>query len=105
MLAVAPAQHMRSTLTAFAPHARAGLPVLLCSKGVEQGSLELMTEVLAETLPQARAGRAVGPELRRRGGARPAHRGHPRLPRRRRSAATWRRRIASPAFRPYLAAT
>jgi glycerol-3-phosphate dehydrogenase (NAD(P)+) len=31
ILAVAPAQHLRSTLTAFAPHARDGLPILLCS--------------------------------------------------------------------------
>lgn len=63
ILAVAPAQHLRATLTAFAPHARAGLPVLLCSKGVEQGSLKLMTQVLAETIPQAAPAVLSGPSF------------------------------------------
>ena len=63
ILAVPPAQHMRSTLSAFAAHARDGLPILLCSKGVEQGSLKLMTEVLAETVPQARAAVLSGPSF------------------------------------------
>src|SRR6185369_5072608 len=63
VLAVAPAQHLRSTLTAFAPHAREGLPILLCSKGVEQGSLKLMTEVLAETVPQATPAVLSGPSF------------------------------------------
>jgi glycerol-3-phosphate dehydrogenase (NAD(P)+) len=53
ILAVAPAQHLRATLKAFAPHARHGLPVLLCAKGVEQGSLSLMSQVLEEEVPQA----------------------------------------------------
>nr|MDQ2861902.1 glycerol-3-phosphate dehydrogenase [Pseudomonadota bacterium] len=54
ILAVAPAQHLRATLTAFAPHARTGVPIVLCAKGVEADSLKLMTQVLAETLPAAR---------------------------------------------------
>ncbi|MGA0606114.1 NAD(P)H-dependent glycerol-3-phosphate dehydrogenase [Phenylobacterium sp. VNQ135] len=63
VLAVPPAQHMRSTLQAFASHARDGLPVVLCSKGIEQGSLKLMTDVLAETLPQARPAVLSGPSF------------------------------------------
>ncbi|MDO1559407.1 NAD(P)H-dependent glycerol-3-phosphate dehydrogenase [Brevundimonas sp. 2R-24] len=63
VLAVPPAQHVRSTLTAFAPYARPGLPVVLCSKGIERGSLKLMTEVLAETLPEARAAVLSGPSF------------------------------------------
>src|SRR4051812_28770605 len=63
ILAVPPAQHMRSTLSTFAPHARDGLPILLCSKGIEQGSLKLMTEVLAETIPQAQAAVLSGPSF------------------------------------------
>jgi glycerol-3-phosphate dehydrogenase (NAD(P)+) len=51
ILAVAPAQHLRAGLTALAPHLRPGAPVILCAKGVERGSLKLMTEVLAETIP------------------------------------------------------
>jgi glycerol-3-phosphate dehydrogenase (NAD(P)+) len=61
ILMVAPAQHLRAALTAFAPHARPGLPILLCAKGVEQGSLKLMTEVLAETLPDAAPAVLSGP--------------------------------------------
>jgi glycerol-3-phosphate dehydrogenase (NAD(P)+) len=63
VLAVAPAQHLRPTLTAFAPHVREGLPILLCAKGVEQGTLKLMTEVLAETVPQAAPAVLSGPSF------------------------------------------
>ena len=63
VLAVPPAQHMRATLAAFAPFARQGLPILLCSKGVEQGSLKLMTDVLAETIPQASPAVLSGPSF------------------------------------------
>ena len=63
ILAVAPAQHTRTVLAAFAPHARAGLPIVLCAKGVEQGSLKLMTEVLAETIPAAAPAVLSGPSF------------------------------------------
>lgn len=63
ILAVPPAQHMRSTLTAFAAHHRAGVPIMLCSKGVERGSLKLMTDVLAETIPAAPAAVLSGPSF------------------------------------------
>ena len=39
------------------------MPVVLCSKGVERGSLKLMTEVLAETLPEAPAAVLSGPSF------------------------------------------
>ncbi|SFJ92697.1 NAD(P)H-dependent glycerol-3-phosphate dehydrogenase [Caulobacter sp. UNC279MFTsu5.1] len=51
ILAVPPAQHLRSALTALKPHLQAGVPVVLCSKGVEQGTLKLMSDVAAEVLP------------------------------------------------------
>jgi glycerol-3-phosphate dehydrogenase (NAD(P)+) len=63
ILAVAPAQHLRSALKALAPHLRAGVPVVLCSKGVEQGTLKLMTEVAAETLPDAPLAVLSGPSF------------------------------------------
>jgi glycerol-3-phosphate dehydrogenase (NAD(P)+) len=63
ILAVPPAQHMRSTLAAFAAHHRPGVPVILCSKGIERGSLKLMTDVLAETLPNAPAAVLSGPSF------------------------------------------
>ncbi len=65
VLAVAPAQHLRAALSAFAPHVRQDLPILLCAKGVEQGSLKLMTQVLAETIPQAQAAVLSGPSFAR----------------------------------------
>jgi len=65
ILAVPPAQHMRATLKAFAPYARDGVPVVLCSKGVERGSDALMTEVLADVLPRATAAVLAGPNFAR----------------------------------------
>jgi glycerol-3-phosphate dehydrogenase (NAD(P)+) len=51
LLLVVPAQHLRKVATALAPHLRAGVPVVLCAKGIEQGSGAMMSEVAAETLP------------------------------------------------------
>lgn len=53
ILAVIPAQHARAGLEQAAAHIRSGTPVLLCAKGIEQGSLKLMTEMLSETVPGA----------------------------------------------------
>ena len=102
ILAVPPAQHMRSTLAAFAPFHRAGVPIILCAKGVERGSLKLMTEVLAETLPDAPQAVLSGPSF-----AAEVARGLP-------SAVTLAcanpvlgealmQSLSAPAFRPYLA--
>ncbi len=101
ILATTPAQHMRGVLAALAPHLRPGAPVILCAKGVEQGSLKLMTEVLAETLPAARAAILSGPSF-----AAEVARGLP-------TAVTLAcadlalgealaRALAAPTFRPYL---
>lgn len=101
VLAVAPAQHLRAVLTDFSPFARPGLPVVLCAKGVEQGSLKLMTEVLAETLPGAAPAVLSGPSF-----AADVARGLP-------TAVTLAcsdhacaeriaRAVATPEFRPYL---
>jgi len=51
ILAAPPAQHMRATLKALAPHLADATPVVLCAKGVERGSLALMTDVLAQEMP------------------------------------------------------
>ena len=63
VLAVPPAQFMRSTLAAYAPHHKTGAPIVLCSKGIERGSLKLMTEVLVETIPDAPAAVLSGPSF------------------------------------------
>jgi glycerol-3-phosphate dehydrogenase (NAD(P)+) len=63
VLAVPPAQFVRQTLEPFAFYAPEGLLVVLCAKGIEQGSLKLMTEVLAESLPKGRAAVLSGPSF------------------------------------------
>ena len=63
ILAVPPAQHMRGTLEAFRSHWRPGVPVVLCSKGVERGTLALMTDVAAQTLPDAPIAVLSGPSF------------------------------------------
>ena len=102
ILAVSPAQHLRSTLEGLKPHLTPGLPVVLCAKGVEQGSLKLMTEVLAETAPQAAPAVLSGPSF-----AGEVARGLPTAvtlacPE---EALGWAlaEAIATPTFRPYLA--
>ena len=63
VLAVAPAQHMRGTLAQFAPHAKPGLPIILCSKGIEHKSLHFMAEVLRETISHAIPAVLSGPSF------------------------------------------
>lgn len=63
ILAVAPAQHLRRVLEGYAPFAPAGIPVVLCSKGIEQSSLQLMTDVLGETIPSATPAVLSGPSF------------------------------------------
>ncbi|MEL6473180.1 MAG: NAD(P)H-dependent glycerol-3-phosphate dehydrogenase [Pseudomonadota bacterium] len=63
LLAVVPAQFARATLRALLPDMGHRVPVLLCAKGVEQGSLKLMTDVLAETLPKAVPAVLSGPSF------------------------------------------
>jgi glycerol-3-phosphate dehydrogenase (NAD(P)+) len=62
-LLVAPAQHARATLDRFASVIGEGAPVLLCAKGFERGTLALMTEVLAETVPRAVPAVLSGPSF------------------------------------------
>ena len=63
ILAVPPAQHLRGVMRAFAPHYRPGTPIVLCAKGIERGSLKLMTEVLAEEIPGATVAVLSGPSF------------------------------------------
>lgn len=63
ILAVVPAQYMRQSLQHLAIYAHAGLPIVLCSKGIEQGTLKLMTDVLAEELPACVGAVLSGPSF------------------------------------------
>lgn len=51
VLVVVPAQHVRASLSAVAAHWPAGVPCVLCAKGIEQGTGLLMSEVAAQVLP------------------------------------------------------
>lgn len=61
ILAVPPAQHMRSVLKSLRPHLKPAQPVVLCAKGIERGSLALMTDVLREEAPEAAPAVLSGP--------------------------------------------
>jgi glycerol-3-phosphate dehydrogenase (NAD(P)+) len=61
VLLVVPSQHLRAVATALQPLLPTDLPVLLCAKGIEEGSLLLMTEVAASLLPKARLAVLSGP--------------------------------------------
>jgi glycerol-3-phosphate dehydrogenase (NAD(P)+) len=63
ILAVVPAQFMRATLSKLAPILPVGTPVVLCSKGIEQGTLKMMTDVLAESLPNCVGAVLSGPSF------------------------------------------
>ncbi len=51
LLLVTPAQALREIAGQLAPHLAPARPLVVCSKGIERGSGQLMTEVLAEVLP------------------------------------------------------
>lgn len=98
LLVVTPAQHMRAVLSAL-PRTRAAL--ILCAKGMEEATTELMHEVAHEAQPEALIAVLSGPTF--------AHEVAARLP----AAVTLavedeatgerlRDRIARPWFRPYL---
>jgi glycerol-3-phosphate dehydrogenase (NAD(P)+) len=99
LLVVAPAQHLRGMLGRIAVGPR---PLILCAKGIEAGSGQLMSEVAAAVHPQAPIAVLSGPTF--------AHEVAAGLP----TAVTLAcedaelgarlaARLARPAFRPYLA--
>jgi len=100
VLAVAPAQHLRASLAALRPHLKPGTPVALCSKGIERGTLKLMTDVLREELPDASPAVLSGPSF-----AADVARGLPTAVTLacpdRSVGETWMRSIGRPHFRTY----
>ncbi len=101
LLMVTPAQHLGTVLGQLAPH---GSDIVLCAKGIEQGSGKLMSDVAAAAAPGAALAVLSGPTF--------AHEVAEGLP----TAVTlacaggeaqWARLapvIARPAFRPYYSA-
>ena len=53
VLLVPPAQHLRAACRALAPHWRAGLPAVICAKGIELSTCALMADAVAAELPGA----------------------------------------------------
>jgi glycerol-3-phosphate dehydrogenase (NAD(P)+) len=51
LLLVTPAQNLRQIAGLLAPHLAADRPLVVCAKGIEQGTGALLSEVLAEALP------------------------------------------------------
>ncbi|HJS39259.1 MAG TPA: NAD(P)H-dependent glycerol-3-phosphate dehydrogenase [Burkholderiales bacterium] len=65
LLLAPPAQRMREIAARLREVLAHGTPVVSCSKGLEQGSLALMPEVLAEELPGSRIAVLSGPSFAR----------------------------------------
>jgi len=63
ILAVAPAQHLRGVLTELARHLRGGVPIVICSKGIEQETGKFMGDVLEDVVPQATRAVLSGPSF------------------------------------------
>ena len=61
VLLVAPAQHVRVVVTDMAPHLAPDTPIVICTKGIEQGSCALMSEVIAEIVPSSPMAVLSGP--------------------------------------------
>ena len=63
ILSVVPAQHARGVFADMSGFLKPGVPVMLCSKGIEKSTLSLMTDVVHETLPQATPAVLSGPSF------------------------------------------
>lgn len=101
LIFVAPVQFARPTLAGLRRHASNETPIALCSKGIEAASGLLMTEMLTEVWPEARAAVLSGPSFaadvaRGLPTAVTLASGDPRL------GARWAATIGAPHFRLYL---
>ena len=63
ILIATPAQHLREAVAMLAPHLAAATPVIACAKGIERGSHHFMTEVIAQTAPDATPAILSGPSF------------------------------------------
>ncbi len=101
VLIVTPAQHVRATLHGLGEALSPSTPLVLCAKGVERGTLALMTEIAVELRPDNRVAVLSGPSF-----ARDVARGLPTAVTLACTdtglAETLAQAIASPVFRPYI---
>jgi glycerol-3-phosphate dehydrogenase (NAD(P)+) len=100
VLLAVPAQALREAAHALAGVLRPGTPVIACAKGIERGTRQFMTEVIAENIPAAIPAILSGPSF-----AADVARGLPTAvtlaARDRRSAEALARALGSATFRPY----
>ena len=101
LLLAVPAQYLRAVCAELEPHAKARVPVVICTKGIERESGALMGEVAAEALPEAPLAILSGPTF-----AGEVARGLPTAVTIACAEEALARRLAealgSPTFRPYL---
>ena len=100
LLAVVPAQFSRSVFEALPADMPDDLPIALCSKGVERGTLKFLTDILKETRPKARIAVLSGPSF-----AKDVAKGLPTAVtlacEDRDEGQVWMESIGRPEFRPY----
>jgi glycerol-3-phosphate dehydrogenase (NAD(P)+) len=63
ILLAVPAQHLRAAAAIIAPALAKNTPVIACAKGIEHGSHKYMTEVIAESAPNALPAILSGPSF------------------------------------------
>ena len=65
VLAVVPAQTIRAVLALLAPRLAAGVPLVICAKGIEHGTRMFLSEVATAVLPGRPIGVLSGPSFAR----------------------------------------
>lgn len=63
LLMVTPAQHLRAIAAELKPYVHEGQPLVICSKGIEQDSGRLMSQIAADLLPSAAIAALSGPSF------------------------------------------
>ena len=63
LLLATPAQQLRAVAGELVPYVKAGQPVVICAKGIEQATGKLMSEVVAEMLPTVEISVLSGPSF------------------------------------------
>ena len=63
ILLATPAQNLREAAKALAPFLKPATPVVACAKGIEHGTHRFMTEIIAETMPDAVPAILSGPNF------------------------------------------
>jgi glycerol-3-phosphate dehydrogenase (NAD(P)+) len=63
ILIATPAQHLREAVAGLAPHLAGATPIIACAKGIERGTHQFMTEVIAASAPTATPAILSGPSF------------------------------------------